>query len=107
MKVHISPEAQNDMQDIKGYIERELDNPAAAVNVVSKIIKAIRRLMDFPDSGTPLSVVLDINTDYRFLVSDSYLVFYRRENESVYVVRVLYGRRDYRKILFSESQSDI
>lgn len=103
MKVYISPKAQNDLQNIKRYIAIELDNSPAALNTVSKIIKTIRRLQEFPDSGAPLAAIIDMKTDYRYLVSDSYLVFYRHENESIYVVRVLYGRRDYRKILFEKT----
>ncbi|WP_371378589.1 type II toxin-antitoxin system RelE/ParE family toxin [Sporomusa aerivorans] len=106
MKVRISPEAQYDLQDIKNYIAMELDHPMAALDTVSKIIQAIRRLKDFPNSGAPLSALVDMKTDYRFLVSNSYLVFYRHEGENIYVVRILYGRRDYMKILFGAPQQD-
>ncbi|MDR1603615.1 MAG: type II toxin-antitoxin system RelE/ParE family toxin [Gracilibacteraceae bacterium] len=54
-KLHISPEAQKDLHEIKKYITSELDSPAAAVNTVSKIVKAIRSLMDFPDIGARIS----------------------------------------------------
>ncbi len=104
MKLHISPEAQNDLRDIREYITSELENPTAALNTVTHIVKAIRRLSDFPDSGAPLSSVVDMPNHYRFLVSGSYLIFYRHEGGSVYVVRVLYGKRDYTKILFGELQ---
>ena len=106
MKFHISPAAQSDLRDIRDYIATELENPAAALNIVSKITKAIRSLVDFPASGAPLASVIDIQTDYRFLVSGRYLVFYRHEGDDIYVVRVLYGRRDYMKILFGETQED-
>ena len=106
MKLHISPEAQSDLQGIKEYIAVELENPTAALNTVSRITRAIRNLSDFPASGAPLSSVVDMQTNYRFLVSGSYLVFYRQEGDSVYVVRVLYGRRDYMKILFGELRED-
>ncbi|SCM78745.1 Addiction module toxin, RelE/StbE family protein [uncultured Sporomusa sp.] len=106
MKVRISPEAQDDLQGIKNYIAMELDHPMAALDTVSRIVKAIRGLKDFPDSGAPLAAIVDIKTDYRFLLSDNYLVFYRHEGESVYVVRILYGRRDYVKILFGAPQKD-
>ncbi|EGO62342.1 type II toxin-antitoxin system RelE/ParE family toxin [Acetonema longum] len=106
MKVHISSEAQNDLQGIKNYIAMELDNPTAALNTISKIIKVIRGLTDFPDRGAPLSAIVEMKTDYRFLVSDSYLVFYRHDSGSIYIVRILYGRRDYMKILFGEPHKD-
>ena len=100
--LHISPEASSDLVEIKEYITIELENPTAASNVISKIIKAIRGLEHFPDIGASLSSVIDIPTDYRFLITGNYLSFYRHEGDSVYVVRVLYGKRDYLKILFGE-----
>ena len=99
-KLNISPQALNDLRDIKEYITRELENPDAAVNTVTKIIKTIRSLADFPNIGSPLSSIIDMRTDYRFLVSGNYIVLYRHENDNAYVVRILYGRRDYVKILF-------
>jgi addiction module RelE/StbE family toxin len=99
-KLNISPQALSDLQDIKEYIE--LENPDAAHNIVSKILKAMRSLADFPDIGSPLSSIIDVHTEYRFLVSGNYLVFYRHEGDIAYVLRVLYGRRDYMKILFGE-----
>lgn len=52
--------------------------------------------------GASLSTVIDIHTDYRVLVCDNYLIFYRYEDEIVYVIRVLYGGRDYMRVLFNE-----
>jgi Plasmid stabilization system protein len=100
--LHISPEALSDLVKIKEYITTDLDNPTAALNVVSKITKAIRGLEQFPDIGAPLSSIIDMPTDYRFLVTGNYLSFYRHDGDAVYVVRVLYGKRDYLKILFGE-----
>jgi len=105
-KLHISPEAKNDLLDIKEYITTELENLTAAVNTLSKITKTIRRLGDFPDIGTPLSKVVEVPNNYRFLVCGNYLVFYKQEDGAVYVVRVLYGRRDYMKILFGDKTED-
>lgn len=102
MNLQISPEAKRDLLAIKEYIKVELENPTAAVNTVSRITKAIRKLSDFPGIGAPLSSVIDIHTEYRYLVSGNYLVFYWQENDNVYIARVLYGKRDYIRILFKE-----
>ncbi len=96
-----SPEAKKDLHDIKKYISEELESPMAAQNTVSKIIKAIRNLQDFPSSGTPLSSIIDIETQYRFIVSGNYLVFYKEDTPAVRIIRILYGKRDYLNILFS------
>jgi len=105
-KLAISPEARNDLEEIKAYVCDELENPIAAVNVVSRITKKIKTLPKTPGIGVPLSSKVPFDTDYRFLVCGNYLAFYRFENKTVYVDRVLYGRRDYVKILFPELSED-
>lgn len=105
-EIKFSPEAITDLKQTKAYIIEELCNEQAAVNTVAKITKRIRMLADFPESGAPLSSVIDIETDYRFLVCGNYTVFYRVENSIVYIVRILYGRRNYVQILFGEPQDN-
>ena len=106
VKLKISPEAKDDLAEIRGYIERELCNPQAALNVVSKIIKRIRELLDHPEMGASLSSIVDMRTTYRFLVCGNYLIFYRYEAEVIFVTRILYGRRDYLHILFGNLLED-
>lgn len=98
-RLQISPEARNDLLEIKNYITQELENPNAAQKTVSKIIETIRGLVEFPNSGIPLSSIIMLQIDYRFVISGRYLIFYRQEGETIYVLRVLYGRRDYMNIL--------
>ena len=43
-RLNISPEAQSDLVKIKDYITTELENPIAALNTVSRITKAVRRI---------------------------------------------------------------
>ena len=105
-KVRISPKVRDDLHGIKEYITTELSAPVAAANTVSKITKAIRSLEDFPARGAPLSSIVDIPTDYRYLVCGNYLVFYRLEGNDVMVIRALYGGRDYTKILFGDTPKD-
>lgn len=100
-KLLISPLAEEDLAEIKNYISVELNNPSAALKIMKQIMKRIRQLIEVPEIGAPLSSVVDIETDYRFLVCGKYLVFYRIEDENVFVSRVFYGKRDYLKLLFS------
>ena len=72
------------------------------MDTVAKITKRIRMLADFPESGASLSSIVDFETDYRFLVCGNYTAFYRIENQTVKIIRVLYGRRNFMKILFGE-----
>lgn len=101
-EIKFSPEVLSDLKHIKSYIAEELLNEQAADNTVADIIKRIRTLSDLPQSGAPLSSVISIETNYRFIVCNNYTAFYRYENGSVYIARVLYGRRDFMRILFEE-----
>ncbi len=105
-KLKISSEAKDDLAEIKRYISRELCNPQAAVSLVSKITKKMRDLLEYPGVGARLASVVDIQTDYRFLVCANYLIFYRYEEGVVFVSRIVYGRRDYLRILFGDLQED-
>ena len=100
--IKFSPDAINDLQQIKAYITNELCNDQAAVSTIAKIMEHINRLRTFPDSGAPLSSIIDLGTNYRFLVCGNYTAFYRTENNAVLIVRVLYGRRDFMRILFEK-----
>lgn len=101
-EIRFSPEAITDLQQMKAYITEELCNEQAAIGMVAKITKRIRQLSDFPESGAPLSSIVDFETDYRFLACGNYTAFYRIENQTVNIIRVLYGRRNFMQILFGE-----
>ncbi|MGI5912317.1 MAG: type II toxin-antitoxin system RelE/ParE family toxin [Syntrophomonadaceae bacterium] len=100
--IKISSKAQKDLLEIKEYISEELCNTTAANNVLSIVIKRIRELAKFPLMGAPLSSIIDFETGYRFLVCGQYTIFYRHEDDTVYVDRVLFGRRDFMSILFGD-----
>ena len=105
-KIRLSPLALTDLKEIKEYIADELCNPTAANRIVSKIIKDYSLLETSPKMGPSLSSIIHIDTDYRFLVSGKYIVFYKTEGEYVSIYRILYGARDYMKILFSDNLTD-
>ena len=97
IEIRFSPDALIDLQEIKGYIADDLQNETAAENT---IMDRIQQLIDFPDIGAPLSSVVQTQSDYRYLVCGNYTAFYRHEKDTVLIVRVLYGRRDYMRVLF-------
>ncbi|QBB65194.1 Death on curing protein, Doc toxin [Intestinimonas butyriciproducens] len=102
----MSPEAQDDLSEIKAYIAEDLENPQAALSTVTKITKTIRMLQEHALIGVPLSAIADVNSDYRYLISGSYMIFYRVTGKDVFIDRVLYGRRDYLRILFGDIAED-
>ncbi|HIW27909.1 MAG TPA: type II toxin-antitoxin system RelE/ParE family toxin, partial [Candidatus Lawsonibacter pullicola] len=71
--LHLSDEAQADLAGIKSYIAKNLENPSAAISTVRNITKDIRRLREHSLIGASLSSIADVESDYRFLVTGSYL----------------------------------
>ena len=98
--VRYAPRAQRDLDEIWDCIEMDLGNPKAAADTVSSIMDRVALLANFPLSGTPLSSICEVVTDYRFVVSGNYLAFYRYSNGTVYVDRIIYAKRDYLRVLF-------
>lgn len=103
-KIYLSPEAESDLSGIKKYISEDLENPNAALSTIKKIMKNIRMLSEYSLIGTPLSSVADVRGEYRYLVIDNYMVFYRSDGKKVFIDRILYGRRDYLRILFDTDE---
>ena len=100
-KIKLSPLAISDLQEIKSYISDDLSNPIAANRVINQIIDETS-----PEMGISLSAKINITTDYRYLVSGKYIVFYKTDTEYVYISRILYGARDYIRILFNDEITD-
>ena len=101
-KIHYSPESRRDLDDMWDYIVSELQNRSAAERVIDRIMDAVDPLKNFAEMGTLLSSIADVGTDYRFLVSGNYMVFYHVQGSDVYIDRVLYGRSDYMSVLFKD-----
>lgn len=103
-KIYYSVESRRDLNEIWDYIASELQNASAAERVVTGILDAVQQLEDFAELGAPLSSIADVEGGFRFLVVGNYLTFYRIENGEVYIDRILYGRRDYLRILFGNTE---
>ena len=101
-KIHYSEEALADLDNIWEYIAFKLKNPDAAINTVNGVMDAIDRLPEYPLSGTPLDVLIDIESDYRFVIYRNYLAFYHLGNNAVNIDRVLYKGQDCVRVLFLE-----
>jgi len=99
--VMIMEPAEIDLGEIAWYISEELNAPAAARNMVLAIRKAISTL-SFSPRGLP-----KVRDDrlaargYRWIGIKNYVAFYTidEQNKTVHVERILYGRRDWMRIL--------
>ncbi len=101
-KLHYSPVARNDLDEIWEYVAKEAENENIANDVVVGILHTIDQLGSFSTLGPVLYSVTGRTNEYRYLVSGNYLIFYRTIFENVYIDRIIHSRRDYMRILFDE-----
>ncbi|MBQ6675233.1 MAG: type II toxin-antitoxin system RelE/ParE family toxin [Ruminococcus sp.] len=98
--ISYSPMALNDLDEIWEYIALELSAPDAAQKTVSGILDAVDRLNEHSKLGSPLYFEDGLFSGYRYVRYNEYLAFYRLSGNNVKVDRIIYGRRDYMKVLF-------
>jgi len=101
----LSAEARRDLKGIQDYIANEQESPQAALKVIETILARIEDLIGFPDTGTLLSPKVSFPTNYRYARAAGYLIFYRHENDLIFIDRVIHGKRDYLAILFPQEAS--
>ena len=65
---------------------------------IVELLDKVEKKSDHPKSGLPLYYE-NTFTGYYFVVFKAYLTFYRLENETMFVDRVLFGKSDYMRIL--------
>jgi toxin ParE1/3/4 len=96
-KIKILQIARQDMVDIYLYILA--DSPQSAMATIEKIADRMDALAGFPFAGKIVPDNELAKQDYRMLVIDSYIVFYKVIGGEVVVYRVLHGMRDYPDLL--------
>jgi toxin ParE1/3/4 len=83
-------EAWLDLEEIVRYIGAK--NPAAAARLTDLIERECCRIAEQPGLG---QLRPDMLPGVRFFPVRGYLIFYRKAEEGVHVLRVLHGARDY------------
>ena len=95
----ITDHAENDLDEIFSYISLDLSSPQAAENTISNIQMAIKRICYFPLSCPLVKDTYLMLKGYRILVIGNYNVLYIFKDDTIYVMRVFYARRDYEQLL--------
>ena len=108
-KINYTSQSRRDLDAIWDSIFFDLQNPEGAEHTITRILDAIDQLELFAESGAPLSSISDAGRDERFLVSGKYLIFYHiaYNEHAVTIDRVLYGGRDYLRILFERTLEEL
>ena len=99
--IHITRAAEHDLNGAADYIEFVLLNPQAADSLIDETASAIADLASFPSKHAVVDDPVLKAWGIRFVVVKKYLIFYliSEEEKRVYVVRFLYGKRDWISIL--------
>jgi len=93
--------AEEDLDDIVGYIAIELAAPVAASDFADAVVKCYERIMGNPfcyEAARDPRLRLE---GYRRAVIKNYIMLYKifPEKEEVVVYRFFYGRRDYANLI--------
>ena len=94
-KLIVAPRVLRDLDEISTYIGENLHAPDAASNLLRRLLGAMERLKDFPLEGEKVRWTYMPDTNIRRVVVENYLLFYRADEGTVTVLRVLYGGTDY------------
>ena len=100
IKILYSPKSRKDLDRIFDYIHDDLNNPIAAEKIVKGILNKISELKEYPQLGSVWYLENNINSGFRFLKYDNYIIFYQITKETILIVRILHRLQDYVKQLF-------
>lgn len=100
-KIDITKPALKDLDYIIYYIVEELKEPGIAKKLYDKIINNINNLSEYPRIYAVIQNKNLKQFDYRKIVVDNYLIFYRVIDETnvVQVDRIMYGGMDWENLL--------
>ena len=98
--IEFLPIAYSDLDNIFDYII--LDSIKEANVMLEKIMNSLDRLKQFPLSGKKL-IHNSLNYyNFRIIIVNPYVIFYRFMDDTISIYRVLHGASDYMKILEEE-----
>ena len=95
--VELLPAAYEDLDEIFDYIM--VDNPQAATEMLDSIMKSLRRLENFPHSGAPLIDRSMQKFNFKIVIIDPYMAFYRFIDGKVLIYLILPCARNYPHLL--------
>lgn len=91
--------ALSELYDLAEYIE--LMNPIAAKKFVNNTFQSIERLQESPFSGRMIPELGRIH--YREVITKTCRIFYRVDEERIYIINVMRQEREIRRFIGSSS----
>ena len=96
-KLFVKPQGRLDLLEIWHYIAK--DSVPTAIRIGEELDAAIRGLAEMPGKGHTRSDVKDARV--RFWSVYSYIIAYRYDDTTITILRVVHGRRDFRRLFRS------
>ena len=97
----LTEKAQNDLDEIIGYIAVGLCNPSAASDFMNQLSKCIEETRLFSESGTLVDNEFISFTTIRKKFVGNYIIYYKPDIDKhiIYIIRIVYGKRSMNEIL--------
>lgn len=98
-RLHITKTAERDLTSAADYIEFTLKNPSAADDLLDLTEKKIIDIVNYPEARPVVDDPILSAWGIRYVIIDNYLAFYVIYDNTIYIIRFLYGKRDWISIL--------
>lgn len=100
-KIVRTEKADEQLREIIFYIADDSGSIDIALNYLDRIENAIKRLEDFPMSGSVPRYSILRKQGYRVLIVDRHLVFYKVNSDTriITIYAVVDGRQEYRNLI--------
>ncbi len=95
--IQVTQIAEQDLQGIQQYISQILK--ADAKPQLSRLKAAILTLQEFPYRNSMIKMEEFSKQEIRHLPVDNYLIFYTIKEDCVFILRVLYAKRNWKFLL--------
>lgn len=102
-EIRYTPAAQKDMDNVWEEVYTASRSFEITNKYVDEFIDTIAKKKNFPESGSPL-YYRGIFTGFYSVNFKAYKAFYRVNDGYVEVIRIIFAKKDYLKILFGESE---
>ncbi len=95
--IRIYPAAKRDLEEIVAYLNTLY--PDAALRYYDLLTNKIGSLSQMPERCSFVRNAALKAKGYRFMVAESYLIFFVIKRDTVQIRRILYGKRNYEWLL--------
>jgi|SRR5690625_1161027 len=100
-KILRTDKAEDQLRDIIYYIAEVSNSIETAIKYLDKIERSINHLKQFPKSGSIPRYSILKKQDYRVVIVDKHLIFYKiySQDKTIIIYAIVDGRREYQNLI--------